>query len=530
MEKDNTTVVLTRFVKELRIPVTRQSICEQLEKHPDYDSLLAFSDVLDQYRVPNGAYKLKFDQLTDVPLPFIAHIKNKEFAVISALDEKAVVVSNEKWNAKKISLAEFKKLYSGSVLVAEKDEASGEAGYAEKHQKEVMDDLRLTVVFTGGFTVFIAFLLLHSPYVAAFNLPVALLTLFKTVGLIISVLLLIQSIDANNPLIQKLCGGGEGKDCNAILSSKAAKVRFAFGTDLSWSEVGFFYFAGTWLVLLFNSGNVPVLQTLALLNVVSLPYTFYSVYYQWRVAKQWCVFCCAVQALLWLEFFAFTPYLFYGLQMPSAIEFSSLIMGMAIPVLTWMLVKPYLLQAKQIAPIKAQLRRFKYNKDLFNKALNDEVKYTLPAEEHSLILGNREAENIITIVSNPYCLPCNHMHKILDEWLTKKDNIKLQVIFLIENNANDPSTEVAAHLLNLYANKDHTLLKKAMGDWHENKYDDYKSWVKVHPVKHTLNVNDILEGHKQWCEMTEITGTPTLFINGRKLPDKYQPEDIKYFI
>src|SRR5471030_1680876 len=117
-------------------------------------------------------------------------------------------------------------------------------------------------------------------------------------------LLLMQSIDANNPFIQKLCGE-DNKNCNAILSSKAAKIN----EFLSWSEVGFFYFAGTWLALLFNSAHIAMLQALAVLNIVALPYTFYSIHYQWRVAKQWCVFCCAVQALLWLEFFAFLPYL-----------------------------------------------------------------------------------------------------------------------------------------------------------------------------------------------------------------------------
>ncbi|HEY2722735.1 MAG TPA: hypothetical protein VGI82_13465 [Chitinophagaceae bacterium] len=36
------------------------------------------------------------------------------------------------------------------------------------------------------------------------------------------------------------------------------------------------------------------------LNIFALPYTLFSVYYQWKVAKQWCILCLAVQGLLLL--------------------------------------------------------------------------------------------------------------------------------------------------------------------------------------------------------------------------------------
>jgi hypothetical protein len=288
METDNTTRVLTRFIAALAIPVTRQSINDELQKHPEYNSLLAFSDVLDHWRVPNGACQLTVEQLAEVPLPFIAHLSKKEFAVVTALNEKQVTVSNERWNGKVLPMEEFKKLYSGTILIAEKDVESGEPDYANKRKKEIVDDWRLPVVFTGAAIILLAFLTLHTSYLNTFSLQVGLLTFFKTAGLVTAVFLLMQSIDANNPLIQRLCGGDNNRDCNAILSSKAAKIT----AWLSWSEVGFFYFAGTWLVLLFNSGHTAIIQALALLNIVSLPYTFYSINFQWRVVKMVPVLLC----------------------------------------------------------------------------------------------------------------------------------------------------------------------------------------------------------------------------------------------
>jgi hypothetical protein len=52
MGKDNSTVVLSRFVDALAIPLTRQSISDKLQKHPDYNSLLATSEVFDNWRIP----------------------------------------------------------------------------------------------------------------------------------------------------------------------------------------------------------------------------------------------------------------------------------------------------------------------------------------------------------------------------------------------------------------------------------------------------------------------------------------------
>ena len=131
-------------------------------------------------------------------------------------------------------------------------------------------------------------------------------------------------------MIQVLCQPGSKRDCNAILSSKAAKVF----EGLTWSEVGFFYFAGTWLLLLFGGRSPFVWQILALLNIVSLPYTVYSIYYQARVAKKWCVLCCTIQALLWLEFFTIIGSVNKAFLAPGNTEWSVVAISLLLPVLS----------------------------------------------------------------------------------------------------------------------------------------------------------------------------------------------------
>jgi hypothetical protein len=242
------------------------------------------------------------------------------------------------------------------------------------------------------------------------------------------------------------------------------------------------------------------------------------------------MFCCTVQGLLWLEFFAFLPSLLHGLQPLNATGWSNLVTGMAVPILAWVLAKPYFLQGKQIQSFKQQLRQFKYNSALFNKLLDEETKHELPHEDSSLIIGNREAETIITMVSNPFCQPCSSMHKKLDILLQNREDIKLQVIFSTSEAENDKKAYVAAHLMSLQAGRDDHSLKKALDDWYEQKQKNFETWAKEHPIKEQVDCQASLKKQREWCSAAKITGTPTVFINGRKLPKNYQPEDIRYFI
>jgi uncharacterized membrane protein/glutaredoxin len=525
MESDNSTKVLSRLITELNIPVSRRSIKQDLQRHPDFGSMLAFTDVLTNWQVNSAAYHIPFENIDQVPSPFIAYLSKKEFALVTHIDEKQARLSNERWNNKAMPINEFKRLYGGSILVAEKTDDSGEPDYQLERRKEIIEGLRLPFSLSAVFVLLIGLLFFHSAYINSFNLTIALITIFKTAGFAVSVLLLMQSVDTNNPLIQKLCGGDNSSDCNAILSSKAAKIN----DQLSWSEVGFFYFAGTWLIFLFNSSNLSIMQILAWFNLLCLPYTFYSIYYQWRVVKQWCIFCCSIQALLWLEFFALLPFLKYPVLLPNVKDLFNIIAGLMTPVLCWILLKPYLLKAQQLAPLKQQLQRFKYNPDLFKKLINEAAQYALLPNEYSIIMGNPASENVITMVSNPFCQPCAKAHKQLDEWLHTRANVKLQVIFMTQNAAWDEASKVAAHLMAIQSeNKD--LLQNAVNDWYEQKQKNYEAWASRYPLNEIPDAQQILQKQRDWYQLADVKHTPTIFINGRELPEVYHIGDLQHLV
>lgn len=521
----NTDAAIINLLKELGIRVSSKDVSSELEKHPDNPSMLAISDVLDWFQIPNAAYKVETNKITDVPTPFIAYTKrNNDFVTVKKIESNNVILADNKRSNYKLPIDEFKNNFNGVVLVAEVPE---QGKFREQPVLDSFGVYKSPVAIVGLTIAFITTLLFRTNYLNNLNWQILTLTLFKSTGLITSVLLLIQSIDKNNPLVQTLCGGGSGKtDCNAILTSKAANVF----TGLTWSEVGFFYFAATWLALLFGGQSTAVLNSLTLLNIFSLPYTIYSINYQARVAKQWCVFCLIIQGLLWLEFISFVTLLKQPFLL-SATAIVTLLFSAIIPVTIWLLLKPLFLKVQQLTALKSQLQKFKYNRELFETALKEQPKYAIPSDEWSIVLGNVEASHIITMVSNPYCQPCSRAHAQVEEALNNLGNIQVRIVFVGNNiDEKDSKTRVHRHLMKLNALPDKTIIRSALHDWYEQKQKNYDEWVKVYPVPSSANINAQLAQQKKWVDIAEISATPTLLVNGYKLPKNYQLADLKYML
>lgn len=529
MRKDNPFVVLRLIVKELKLAVTQNSILEELQKHPNPYSLVAFSDVLDHWFVANSAYAVNVNEMlsSSIPLPFIACLKDGEFALINNIDQQTVVISNDRWNNHRLDLSEFKKYYRGTILAFSKDSSSGETDYVDKRRKEISKGLRLPFLVSTSALIFLIASVSHLIPVFNLSASAVFLLLIKSAGLAISLLLLVQSLDANSAIIKKICGTDDTKSCNAILSSKAAKLT----KDISWSEIGFFYFAGTWLALICNGNNQPVIKLLEIFNLFCLPYTVYSIYYQWRIAKQWCVFCCLVQVLLWLEFICFAPQLTNTITLTGLHQGANkIIIALLVPIMLWVFLKPLLIDSKYLATLKPELYRFKYNQEFFKNIIEKELRYDLLNDDDTVVIGNVEAEHTITIVSNPFCHACAEAHKIIDELIDIRDDVKVQFVFLTRIYAIELDKKILTHFMELKSHYDDAGVKKALKSWYNQDEKNYERWQQVFPVNSFSNFSETIPKNKEWCKAAKITGTPTVFINGRKLPNPYKPEDIKYLI
>ncbi|MDB5156104.1 MAG: hypothetical protein JWR50_811 [Mucilaginibacter sp.] len=532
----NPTAAILLLLKKTGNYVSPEAIISELEKHPDHTSLAAISEVLSNFNINNDAYRVTADDNLKHQCPFIAHTKinNGDFILVSKIKEGHVYVSGDRWTNRRLTWKEFKQIFNGVVLTAQ----HGNLSTAVQIQNKLKSAGPQFIAQVCLIMLVMAFVV-HRPYFTHADWRVLLFAFFKTIGLITSILLLVQSTGSNNPLLQKLCKAGGKTDCNAILSSKAAKVPVAVGIEgLSWSEVGFFYFAGTWLLLFFCTELRLAWQSLFVLNLLSLPYTFYSVYYQARVAKQWCVLCCIVQAVLWLEAVGLmlcriaSPPMFAGFG-PNAAPWQNLpdvFACLLLPLALWAIIKPIALKLQQLPALKAQLHQFKYNTMFFNSLLVNQPRYQNPGEGWSIVLGNLQASQVVTMASNIYCTPCSEAHGVLHQWLNKNDDLQFRIIFNVPPDANDKRTMVCSHFMALNGLPDKTIIKQALYDWHTQKQKNYQNWAKLYPVKIRDTCFEALQQQHAWCKRANITVSPTFFVNGFLLPEHYRLQDLTYML
>ena len=518
-KKHNAISVLEKLISCLKIRVSSTTITNELMEHPDFPSLLAVSDCLSAWKIPHEIYKVDIEEnkLKDLSFPFIAHFDKhgEQFVLISSIYNDKVRCSNEK-GTYSISSSEFLDKWDGILLYAEKDLQSGEPNYKRALFKSWLQKAGipfLLLILLGGIFNSIDYISINWTYTTLLGI--------KFAGIFVSILLLIHSVNANNPLIQNLCSLGKRNNCNAILKSSAAKI----SSSLSWSEIGMFYFTGTFICLLLAPDSISILSWL---SIGCLPYTIYSIGYQLKV-KNLCVLCCTVQLLLWMEASIFIYRGNFQLELIH-FDFGTIILCFLFPIATWIFIKPFIVKAEQVEPLKLQLKKFKYNSEVFNQLLTAQSHYSVSDDLMPVTLGNPNAQTTITMVSNPYCEPCASTHKTLEDWLSFRDDIQLKIIFATANHDEEDRTKVAKHVIALSLLSDKNIVKDALNKWYSQNIKKYEHWAEEYPVDVDDNMDVLMKRQKDWCEKTEVNFTPTILINGYKLVDLYNLDDIKYLL
>ncbi len=532
-EEENCTNTLRQLLRILKVKVSNTGI-KKIKEHPDYPSMLSLSDMLSEWKVENAAFKISPDKIGALPTPFIAQMQTEHesqfFTVVKEYEKDNVVVSHPvtgEWRT--MSREQFLQQSTGVVMLAESQKDSEEKAYRIHTRKERWQ-LGVRSVAIAIILLLCCMNIVQSFYVDGIAgwLPSTILSL-KLLGCYIGVLLLWYEIDSYNPALQKVCRGSKNVNCGAILKSDAAKI-FGF----SWSEIGFLYFAGGMVTLLVGSLSPISLWVIAWLNVIAVPYTLFSIYYQWRIAKQWCVLCLTVQGILIAELMVSSAGGLHAIASFSAITFASVstvALCLILPALCWFAVKPLLQSFVASKRNKIVLARLKYNAPLFDVLLHGQKSIKDSTEGLGIVVGNPDATNKIVKVCSPYCGPCASAHSVLDELLENNSDTQLQIIFTVTNDEKDFRAIVAKHLMAIADKNDNALTMQALNDWYLAAEKDYEVFAEKYPTHGTWEKQDQqVEAMSAWCKKTEISFTPTIFINGYQLPEIYSVEDLKYFL
>lgn len=534
------------LLEELNVSFTRMALQEKLEEHPDYPSMLSISDILKEYGVDNISIKCRPEKLTSLPLPFLTHIKVEgrstfSYAIVRSIKGDAVQyydVAKKNWVLR--DFTGFIKIWTGTILLTDKDDHAGEKEYLQNKADEYKRNISVTtgILFLPVVSfVTAAFAFISKGSLATYPVLYMLLSLGGTA---VTSLLLWHEVDQHNPLLRQICTGGKKVNCDAIIQSGASTIM-----GISWSRIGFSYFMGTLLWMLFTGITEPqILGILAWLSIISSPYIFFSLYYQWRIAKQWCVLCLYVQAVLAVQCFIVLFSGWYAFLHIKDITFQYITIGIfsfAVPFLLSGILISAFKKTKEGKHHKTETSRLKHNTQIFNALVTRQKFIAENPSGIGLVLGNPDAKCRLIKVCNPYCGPCANAHPIIDELLRDNDDLQVRIIFTATNEEKDIKAPPVKHLLAIAEKGDECLLLKALNDWYLPEKKEYNAFAAKYPMNGELGRQAAkLEQMKEWCDKAAISFTPTFFIaqNIRKeeepkyyqLPEIYSVKDLKYFL
>lgn len=529
--KTNLPNVAINYLQQLKVPFTKKAVKAYMTENAFYPSLFSISDTLDKYHVPNEAYSVEpehFDQL--VP-PFITYCKNlptgKDFVLVTAMDSGHVTYIGETDKPITVTRDVFKEMWQNVVLIGESNAQSSEPNYQKNVAKEKAAATKTRGLIAGGAVLLLlAIASFFSGLVSEAYLYAGWITVTKLLGTAIAVLLLVYELDKSNAFVKNLCTAGKQTNCDAVLNSKASGIM-----GIKWSEAGFFYFAATTLFLFYPGIDFAAkLPWLAIAATGVGLYIPFSLYYQYKVVKQWCPLCLATQAVLLLEVL-WAVFSYWRWPVAPLVDLpliSAIVICIVLPLVAWYGLKQLFYDAKDKTLYAAGYKRLLYNPDYFNQLLQEQTQAPDGWQALGINIGNPNASTTIIKVCNPYCGPCAKAHPVLEEIIHRNPDINLKVIFTASNKPEDRGAQPVKHLLALAARNDSVLTEKSMDDWYMADKKDYDAFAAKYPLNGELDEQgDKLTAMSKWCNEAGIVATPTIFINGKQLPETYQISELK---
>lgn len=496
-------MIFDKLINYLKLD--KQEFIFQFNSHPNYPSALAFSDTLNFLGVKNDAYELDKEYWDELPEEFIAIVENS-FSLVKKSGSSYSVYSEK---AKTLNKEELYKKSTDFVLLFEKTEnAENKSAFNFK-----------PILYAVFAVILIYSFLSQSIYEAIFNL-------LSLAGVYISLEIFNQKFGNVSTVIGSICGGGGGaaasqttNSCDKIIKQDKTSI-----LGLKFADFSLIYFVGLTILGLFLPATAYLVKGFTFVSILAIGY---SLYIQAFVEKAFCRICLLIISIL------------IGQLVISNIFFQNSPFGIGALLLTiilWILTFSAVLyfstlleQKETLQKSNAKNLRFKRNYDLFKSQLleNEKIEFQ---DTQTFSVGKKDSNLRISIVSNPYCGFCKDAHKLAESILEKyPDSVSLQMRFnYTPDRANEKYTQLISDLTYIYNNKPEKDFLQAIEKWFETK-DESKINLLSGGVPTSENLNPLVEMSQQ-NSAAGLNFTPILIINGYQFPDKYDREDIVYFI
>ena len=521
--------VFVNFLALLGVRHTSSFSHQTYNEHPHKYNLYGLSEMLLNYGIQNAATQIedKENDIFNIEPPFVAH-SGGSFVTVEKVDSNNVHFSS---NDTKLSapVSNFIKSWSGVILLAETSPESGEPDYHEHRKKDIIHTAQLSILALAVILILGVTYMDRALYT---DWGISWLLLVNFAGIFVCSLLVLKQLHVQSRYVDKICTLFSQSDCNNVLESDAAKLWGVFG----WSEIGLGYFTANIIMLLFLT---PLMPWLAIINILALPFTIWSVWYQKVKAQQWCPLCLIVQILLWSIFIINLAFGYITLpiieenetifsQLFNYPQFIIVVCIFVIPIFALNLLLRKLSKGNHVVELRQEINSIKTNEDVFRALLVQQPYYEVAISDSLILFGNPDAKLRITILTNPFCNPCAKMHTRVRNLLKDtKDNICIQYVF----SAFNESLEYAnRYFIADYLEKGKETAWQLYSDWFEKGKALQETFFRDLHLDMTNPAIEVeFQKHESWREKTQLRATPTILVNGYKLPNNYKIEDLRYF-
>ena len=522
---DNVVSVVYRLLSFYNVKTTLGSVIEYLKPHPDYPSLKSVCDYLEYINVPNYPLRIDEKDLFNLSEPFIAHLNigHGQLFLVYKADLNTVLYSDSIKSRKSMKTDEFLTKWSKTVIIIDPDSDSGESDYKTKKAEEVVTGA-IVPFFISLFSLTIIYGIFNSSISRGdeYSLTYFLLLAANITGLFFSILLFMHELEFKTGFVDKLCHISTHTDCDAVTKSRLSKIY----ANISWADLGVSYFLSS-LILIFLLPVSSAVRILAVFSVLSLPYPVFSILYQWLKIKKWCPLCISVQATLLVEFAILAGYL--NFKDLSLFNFLPAIIIMAAVFGTVFILKMFYLAEKEKEFIQLELQKLKRNPKVFMSQINSENQINVSGETQQLLFGDLEAELTITVFLSFNCSACAKKFAEIQKLLKSNKKVKVQLIFTPAKD--EDGINLTKLIMQKYKSGEKDIILAQLEKWYESDVKSRHNLVtSIGPMLDEKELNEFFKSNEKLFRENNVTGVPSIFINGFSFPGTYKLNDIKYHL
>lgn len=525
--ESNPVATTINVLEYYKISYSRSSIIDEVETHPDFPSLHALCETLQYLGIEADPVQINLDELRQVDGPFIVYnaYHKDTFRFIERFSEEYVLFRDDFYHQQKCTVEEFQAIWGGIVVVIQHDMPAGKqaTGYLQWFL-QLIAPVSFQVMIGAVFfcKVLLEYVSFTSSYISFWYLIYNFLFLL---GFFVSVLMYQVDLKAGSKLAKKVCGGTSLQTCEQAMHSGLGKILRPF----SLSEISLVFFFTFALMFLLHPSQAGLLSIARIITLFSIPVTIVTIWYQYSVVRSWCKICLLGHTILLL--LVISGFIM-GNRIPvlpteiNMVYISQITFVVLVSFIALLKIKPLVGLHLRNIKIAREYRHIKFNADVVNAFSSKDGRKYYADDSIGFFFGDPESTNKIICVCSPYCEPCAQAHPDIVDFVKRNRDYALQIIFYVSS---DPGDERNLPVYGLYYNQGKgNDLESLINQWFTTK--DLGVFKlpdeQVQFVKDAFKVS--VDSMYEWCEDAKVLYTPTLFVNGVKLPVVYSYDEIRF--